>query len=81
MSCLTSDETTRVFKEVHSGDHDKHQGSSRFFKQLINLGYYCPTMEADAVSFAHMPTYSNRIYSPVVECTAYLSLGHFTHGP
>lgn len=69
---------TRVLKEVHSGD--EHQDGSRLFKQLIHLGYYWATMEANAASFAQMcqacQLNSNKIYASIVDYTVYLHLGH-----
>lgn len=38
--CLTGDEVIRVFKEVHVVISSKHQGGSRLYKQMINMGYY-----------------------------------------
>lgn len=45
LRCIAGDGVARVFKEVHLGDCDKHQGNSRIFRHIIHLGYYWPIME------------------------------------
>lgn len=50
--CIDGDEVTTVLKEVHIGDCGEHQGGSRLFKKILELGYYWPTLEADSLSFA-----------------------------
>ena len=36
-----------VVKEVHSGDCGSHLEKIRLYKQLLQLGYYWPTMKSD----------------------------------
>lgn len=36
----------RVLKEVHTEAYGEHQGGSKLDKQLINIGYYWPTMKS-----------------------------------
>ena len=41
-------EAREVIREVHSDDYGSHLGKRRFYKQLLLLGYYWPTMKKDS---------------------------------
>ena len=40
-----------MIKEVHSGECGEHQGKKKFYRCLLQMGYYWPTMKKDAVEF------------------------------
>lgn len=70
LRCIAGDEVVKVLKEVHSKDCDEHWGGSRLFKKIMHLGYYWPTMEADAVVTRKCQTrqfYSNQIHAQTTE--------------
>lgn len=48
---IAGDEVRKLFREVHVGECGKHQGNSRLYKHIVQLGYYWPTMEVDDTSF------------------------------
>lgn len=54
LRCIVGEEITTVLREIHSGECDEHQGYSRLAKQIMHLGYYWPTMEANSLSFARI---------------------------
>lgn len=71
LRCIAGDEVTTVLKEVHSGDCGEHQGGSKLFKKILQLGYYWPTMEADSLTFARKcqacQLVRNQIRAPAIE--------------
>lgn len=71
LRCIASEQTTTILREVHSGECGEHQGGFRLAKQVMHVGYYWPTMEADLLSFARRcqscQLYGNIIHAPVVE--------------
>lgn len=71
---------TRVFKEVHVGVCGKHQGDLRLFKQLIHLGYYWPTVEADTTFFARKCQACNlTAMKPTSLKSTYIACAHLSH--
>ncbi|KAF7815377.1 reverse transcriptase [Senna tora] len=40
-----------LMKEVYQGVCGEHQGARKLYEELMRLGYYWPTMEADALRF------------------------------
>lgn len=60
-----------MLKEVHIRLCDEHQGISKLYNQLISIGYYWPTIEADIASFTQRcqacQFSKNRIHAPIVE--------------
>lgn len=70
LRCISTNEVANVLKEVRSGDCSEREGGSRLFKKILHLGYYWPTVGADALSFAHKcqacQLHSNSIHAPVV---------------
>ena len=48
LKCLGTPETQLVMQEVHTGKCGDHQGKRRLLQQLLNLGYFWPTMKQDA---------------------------------
>ena len=45
---LGSREAREVAREVHSNDCGSHSGKRRLYKQLLQSGYYWPTMKRDS---------------------------------
>lgn len=72
-----------VLEEVYVGVCREHQEDFRLFKQLIHLGYYRPTTEANAASFARRHKAcqfnDNRIHNPTVKLHSLSTCGHFIH--
>lgn len=52
LRCIKGNKVTRVLQKVHVGACGEHQEGLRLYQQISRLGYYWPTMEADATSFA-----------------------------
>jgi len=48
LRCLGPREARAVVKEVHSNDCGSHLGKRRLYKQLLQFGYYWPTMKMDS---------------------------------
>lgn len=47
LKCIVGEQITMVLREVHAGECDEHQWGSRLTKQVMHLGYYWQTVEAD----------------------------------
>jgi hypothetical protein len=48
LRCVTSDEGTYIIREVHTGICGTHAGPRSIATRIMHLGYYWPTMYADA---------------------------------
>ena len=48
LRCLGTLEAQLVLQEVHAGKCGDHQGKRQLLQQLLNLGYFWPTMKQDA---------------------------------
>ena len=49
-----------IIKEVHSGECEEHQRKKKFYKCLLQMGYYWPAMKKDMVEFVKkMPQLSS----------------------
>ena len=66
LRCLRPREAREVVMEVHSGDCGSHPGKRRLYRQLLQLGYYWPTMKKDSEEL-------------VKTCHAYQVLGDAIH--
>ncbi|KAF7822062.1 reverse transcriptase [Senna tora] len=49
--CVPEVDIEVLMKEVHQGVSGEHQGARRLYEELMRLGYYWPTMEADTLCF------------------------------
>ena len=47
LRCLRTPEAQSVIQEVHAGECGDHQGKRQLLQQLLNLGYFWPTMKQD----------------------------------
>jgi len=52
LRCLSNSEAQEVLKEAHDGICGAHQPGPKLTDRLHRLGYYWPTMIADAVKYA-----------------------------
>jgi len=52
LCCLSNSEAQEVFKEAHDGICGAHQSGPKLKDRLPRLGYYWPTMIADAIKYA-----------------------------
>ncbi|XXG47788.1 hypothetical protein AAC387_Pa02g2368 [Persea americana] len=52
LRCLSQQEAEETLKEVHAGLCGAHQAGPKLYDQIKRLGYYWPTMVADAIQFA-----------------------------
>ncbi|XXG41995.1 hypothetical protein AAC387_Pa01g2354 [Persea americana] len=52
LRCLSQQEAEESLKEVHAGLCGAHQAGPKLYDQIKRLGYYWPTMVADAIQFA-----------------------------
>ena len=48
LRCLVPEEGTRVLEELHEGECSNHIKSQSLYIKALRLGYYWPTMKADA---------------------------------
>lgn len=56
--CITGNKVTKILEEVHLGGCSEYQGGSRLYQQIIHLGYYWSTLEADATAWHGGPSLS-----------------------
>ncbi|KAF7842064.1 Integrase, catalytic core [Senna tora] len=74
MRCISQTSKHAVMEEVHQGACGEHQGARKLYEELIKIGYYWPTMEADALAFVRrcLPCQklANSIHAPAVELHA-----------
>ena len=49
--CLGNEEADYVMREVHEGICGNHSGSRSLVHKLVRVGYYWPTMQADAEAY------------------------------
>ncbi|KAM1052707.1 hypothetical protein ACFX2C_000277 [Malus domestica] len=61
-------ESSQVMQKVHAGECGEHQGMKKLHKQLLNLGYYWPTMREDT-------------HNMVKQCHACQVHGNLIHKP
>lgn len=71
LRCIVGEQITMVLREVHSDEGSEHQGGSRLPKQVMHLGYYWLTMQADSLSFTPRcqacQLHGNKSQAPAVE--------------
>ncbi|KAF7839558.1 reverse transcriptase [Senna tora] len=74
MRCISQTSKHAVMEEVHQGACGEHQGARKLYEELIRIGYYWPTIEADALAFVRrcLPCQklANSIHAPAVELHA-----------
>ncbi|KAF7822059.1 Gypsy retrotransposon integrase-like protein 1 [Senna tora] len=74
MRCVPEVDMEVLMKEVHQGVCGEHQGARKLYEELMRLGYYWPTMEADTLRFVRqcMPCQklADSIHAPAVELHA-----------
>ena len=51
LRCLGNEEADYVIREVHKGICKNHSGSRLLVHKLVRVGYYWPTMQADAEAY------------------------------
>ena len=51
LRCLASDEANYVLREVHEGAYGNHSGVRSFIHKVVRVGYYWPTVQADAKAY------------------------------
>ena len=51
LRCLSPDEANYVLKEVHEGVCENHSGARSLIHKVIHVGYYWPTIQADAKAY------------------------------
>ena len=55
LRCLGPKEAKDMIKEVHSGECRDHRGKKKFYRCLLQMGYYWPTMKRDNRICEKMP--------------------------
>ena len=60
-----------MLEEVHGGSSGEHEGGRKLYQKLLDLGYYWPSIEADATHHARKyylcQVHGNAIHAPIVE--------------
>ena len=51
LRCLSSDEANYMLREVHEGACGNHSGARSLIHKVIHVGYYWPTIQADAKAY------------------------------
>ena len=49
LKCVDEDETKYILEEIHQGVFGDHAGPRSLVSKVIRTGYFCPTMQMDAV--------------------------------
>ena len=84
LHCLSNSEAQEVLKEAHDGICGDHQPGPKLNDRLHRLGYYWPTMIANAIKYAQMcKAYKSMqtLYISLRSCSIRLLLhGHSKHG-
>ena len=52
LRCLSPEEADYIMREVHEGICGNHSGSWSLVHKLVQAGYYWPTMQKDAQTYA-----------------------------
>ena len=73
LRCLSNEEADYVIKEVHEGICGNHSGSKLLVHKLVRVGYYWPTMQANAEAYVKAcdkcQRFNNIIRQPTEELT------------
>lgn len=71
LKCVSPADVNPLLAEMHAGSSGEHEGGRKLYQKLLDLGYYWPTMEADAVNYARKcypcQIYGNAIHAPAVQ--------------
>ncbi|XP_021290862.1 uncharacterized protein LOC110421578 [Herrania umbratica] len=71
LKCVSPANVNPLLEEVHAGSSGEQEGGRKLYQKLLDLGYYWPTMEADAVNYARKcylcQIYGNAIHAPAVQ--------------
>ena len=71
LKCISPADIHPLLEEVHGGSSGEHEGGRKLYQKLLDIGYYWPTMEADAVNHARKcyscQIHGNAIHAPAVE--------------
>ena len=51
LRCLAPDEANYVLREVHEGACGNHSGARFLIHKVVRVGYYWPTVQADAKAY------------------------------
>lgn len=73
LRCLVRNEADYVMRKVHEGVCKNFLGACSLVHKLIRAGYYCPTMQKDALSYIRVcdkcQRFSNIIWQPLEQLT------------
>jgi hypothetical protein len=71
LRCLAPDEASYVMREIHEGICGDHSGARALQRKIVRVGYYWPSMKADACKFVQScdkcQRFANLLHSPPVE--------------
>ena len=69
LRCLAPDEAKYVMREIHKGICGNHSGARSLQKKIVRVGYYWPSMQADANKFVQhcdkCQRFANLLHSPL----------------
>ena len=84
LCCLDKLEAEYVMKEVHEGICGNHSGARSLVHKLVQVGYYWPTMQKDAVSYTRACDKCQRLenltHSPLEVLTPIMAPGLSLNG-
>ena len=52
LKCVAPPKIETILFEMHASDCGEHQGGRKLYHQLLDKGYYWPTMEIDSFNFS-----------------------------
>ena len=50
LKCVSSVDIHPLLEEVHGRRSGEHEGGRKLYQKLLDIGYYWPTMEIDALN-------------------------------
>ena len=80
LRCLGPDESNNVLREVHEGACDNHSGARASVHKVIHVGYYWPTIQADAKAYIKACDQCQRFSNIPRQPSKYLT-PMMAHGP
>ena len=74
LRCLAPDEANYVLREVHEGACGNHSGARSLVHKVVRVGYYWPTIQADAKAFVKVCDQCQRFSNVPRQPLEYLTL-------
>ena len=74
LRCLVLDEANYILREVHEGACGNHSGARALVHEVVRIGYYWPTIQADARAYVKVCDHCQRFSNVLRQPSEYLTL-------